>query len=101
MIHQQSEILIRLDSIETLLLSLNSTPLNLEKAADYLNVSKSYLYKLTSQNKIPYYKPSGKLVYFDKKELDQWVLQTRISPQSEIESASISHVSFGKKVKNA
>jgi len=98
---QQTEIISRLDSIESILLNLNSKPLNLEETADYLHVSKSYLYKLTSQNKIPYYKPSGKLVYFDKKELDAWILQNRITPQTEIQEAAISHVSFGRKVKNA
>lgn len=98
---QQTEIISLLNSIESLLLSFNSKPLNLEAASEYLHVSKSYLYKLTSQNKIPYYKPSGKLVYFDKKELDQWILQNRITPQSEITDAAISHVTFGRKTKNA
>jgi excisionase family DNA binding protein len=101
MIQQQSEIMSRLESIEAMLAGYNNQPLNLEKAAAYLHVSKSYLYKLTSRNQIPYYKPSGKLVYFDKKELDQWILQNRITPKSEIEEDAISHLSFGRKVKNA
>ena len=89
---QESAIISRLNSIEALLSDFKNKPFNLEAAAAYLSVSKSFLYKLTSQNKIPYYKPSGKLVYFDKKELDQWILQTRIKPQSEIESASTNHI---------
>jgi excisionase family DNA binding protein len=98
---QQSETIInRLDNIEALLEGYNNKPLSLEEAAAYLHVSKSYLYKLTSTNRIPYYKPSGKLVFFDKKELDAWVLQNRVKPQSEIEAESISHVILGRNGQN-
>lgn len=96
MIQETTAIITRLDSIEALLQGYNSKPLGLEEAATYLHVSKSYLYKLTSTNRIPYYKPSGKLVFFDKRELDQWILQNRVKPQSEIEAESISHVALGK-----
>jgi excisionase family DNA binding protein len=97
---QESEIITRLESIEGLLQEHKSKPLGLEEAATYLNVSKSYLYKLTSTNRIPYYKPSGKLVFFDKRELDQWILHNRVKPQSEIEAESISHVALGRNGRN-
>ena len=51
--------------------------LNLPQAAEFLSISKSYLYKLTSTNKIPYYKPRGKLIYFLQSELIDWMLQGR------------------------
>lgn len=93
--------------IETLLckienhLFLLKTTFNLEEAADYLHVSKSFLYKLTSQNKIAHYKPSGKLVYFEKNELDGWILQNRITPQSEITAEAALRVTIGKRGKHA
>lgn len=98
--NQPSEIISRLESIEALLQDYKTKPLGLEEAATYLNVSKSYLYKLTSTNRIPFYKPSGKLVFFDKRELDQWILQNRVRPQSEIEAESISHVALGRDGQN-
>ena len=43
------------------------------EACKFLELSQSQLYKLTSKLKIPHYKPRGKIVYFDKKELLEWV----------------------------
>ncbi|MDR2886759.1 MAG: helix-turn-helix domain-containing protein, partial [Bacteroidales bacterium] len=37
------------------------------------NLSKNYLYKLTSGNLIHHYKPQGKMLYFEKEELEEWL----------------------------
>ena len=49
-----------------------------EEAVDYLKVSKSFLYKMTSSNSLTYFKPSGKLIYFKKSDLDEWLLKNKI-----------------------
>ena len=70
----------RLNAIERKLDELavaNKDVLNLKEAARYLNVSCSHLYKLTYSKQIPHYKPRGKQVYFEKRELDKWLLQNR------------------------
>lgn len=41
----------------------------------YIGVSDSMLYKLTANKEIPHYKPRGKMIYFAKEELDEWLLQ--------------------------
>lgn len=46
-----------------------------QEACMYLDISPSQLYKLTSKLQIPHYKPRGKMVYFDKKELITWMKQ--------------------------
>ena len=74
------EIIERLNAIERKLDELavaNKDVLNLKEAAKYLNVSCSHLYKLTSAKEIPHYKPRGKQVFFERKELDKWLLQNR------------------------
>ena len=48
--------------------------LTFNEAAQFTGLSKSYLYKLTSRQKVPHYKPSGKLVYFNSEELQLWLL---------------------------
>ena len=48
------------------------------EASVYLGVSESYIYKLTSSKLIPHYKPNGKLVYFNRKELCEWALRNRV-----------------------
>lgn len=59
--------------------------LSFEEACAFLNFSKSYLYKLTSSCAIPHYKPSGKMVYFERKELENWLRQNPVKTREQIE----------------
>lgn len=59
--------------------------LTFDEAARFTGLSKSYLYKLTSQQRIPHFKPTGKLVYFNREELEMWLSQNRVSTCDEIE----------------
>ena len=72
----------QLEEIKQLLLS-GKNILNVNELVSYTSYSKSHIYKLTSQNKIPYSKPGGKAIFFDKKEIDQWLLQNKVSPIDE------------------
>jgi excisionase family DNA binding protein len=63
----------RLKKIESLLLS-QKTVLNFDETAVYTGLSKSHLYKLTSTGGIPCYKPHGKNIYFEKAQIDSWLL---------------------------
>jgi excisionase family DNA binding protein len=66
--------------------------LNLSETAQYLGITKSYLYKLTSKNKIPFYRPNGKLLYFKKIELDAWLTKNRQSSIDEIDNRATNYV---------
>ena len=63
-----------LQVIKELLANNKKKVLNLNELADYIGFSKSYVYKLTSQNLIPHSKPNGKAVFFDRDEIDKWLL---------------------------
>jgi len=63
--------------------------LTFEDTARYTGFSKSYLYKLTSLNVIPFYKPHGKCIYFNRKELENWLLRNKNTTNEEIESQAI------------
>ena len=80
-------------NIETLLLS-QKTVLNFDEVASYTGLSKSYLYKLTSTGGIPCYKPQGKIIYFNKQEIDQWLLQNKKATTNEIESMAATFVTL-------
>lgn len=56
-----------------------------DEAAKYMGVSKSYLYKLTMRQQIPHFKPMGKMCYFNRQELEQWLQNNRVSTATEIE----------------
>lgn len=85
----------RLSKIETLLLA-QKTVLNFNEVAAYTGLSKSYLYKLSSSGGIPCYKPQGKHIYFDKQEIDQWLLQNPKATNQEIENRATTHVTLKK-----
>ena len=80
-------------NIETLLLS-QKTVLNFDEVAAYTGLSKSYLYKLTSTGGIPCFKPQGKHIYFNKQEIDRWLLQNRKATTDEIESQAATIVTL-------
>ena len=66
--------------------------LSFEEACAFLNFSKSYLYKLTSTCAIPHYKPSGKMVYFEREELEKWLRQNPVKTKVQIEMEAHSYI---------
>lgn len=82
-----SNLLEKLDSIHHLMAQqvVNQKKiLNLEEASKFLGISKSDLYKRTSSNGIPFFKPSGKLIYFLREDLESWMLSNRQGTIDEI-----------------
>lgn len=55
-----------------------------DEAARYMGISKSYLYKLTMRGEIPHYKPMGKMCYFNRAELEEWLQSNRVATATEI-----------------
>jgi excisionase family DNA binding protein len=81
----------RIEQLENLLYQ-GKEILTLEEAALFLGVTRSQLYKLTHRHVIPYFKPTGKLVYFEKSELLEWVKQNPVKSQSQINTEAKSHM---------
>ena len=92
-------ILDKLTSIENLLKGQTEKPLTFDEAARYLDVSKSHLYKLTSANKIPHYKPQGKRIYFSKGELNTWLYRNPVKIAGKIEQQADDYIVNGKRGK--
>ncbi|MBQ9666177.1 MAG: excisionase family DNA-binding protein [Bacteroidaceae bacterium] len=71
------EIMKKLEKYEILLESKQRNEkelLNSEEAAKYLGISRSTIWKMTSANNIPFYRPgNGRLMMFEREELDRWV----------------------------
>lgn len=82
---------LRLIKIENLL-SFQKKALTLNEAIEYTGIKKSYMYKLTSTHKIPYYKPNGKSIYFDRLELEKWLLSNRIKTNAEVETEALTYI---------
>ena len=74
----------------------NERPLTFQEASKYLDISKSYLYKLTSTAKIVHFKPNNKKIYFKKSDLQNFLLRNRVSSDSELEQKAIDYVNLGE-----
>jgi excisionase family DNA binding protein len=74
----------QLDRIERNSLLAAKNVLTLEDVALLTGLSKSWLYKATYKHQIPFYKPNGKQVYFDRNEIECWLKHNRIATTAEI-----------------
>lgn len=70
--------------------------LTFPEAARYTGFSRSYLYKLTSLEKIPFSKPAGKMIFFDRVELEKWLLNNQ-TIHEQIENAAATYVTLNRK----
>lgn len=73
----------------------NKKALTLTEASHYIGISKTYMYQLTHRNLIPFYKPNGKQVYFDREELDKWLL---CNPQRNIKQQAKEYTQNNREV---
>ncbi len=64
----------------------NKEFLTLEESANYLSISKSHLYKLTSRNEIPFYQPTGKKIYFKRTEINEWIFNSKVKSVADLEN---------------
>ena len=67
----------QLDRIEAGLLA-QKTVLNFDDFCRYVGISKSYGYKLTSGRSVPHSCPNGKTLFFEKAQVDSWLLQNPV-----------------------
>lgn len=65
--------------------------LTADEAAKYLGMKKSYLYQLTMSKEIPFYKPTGKLIYFKRVELEEWLQKNRVATEEELSQQAQSY----------
>lgn len=77
------------NSIQKLSLTVK-TILSVEEAAVFLNMKPSFLYKMTSAKRIKFFKPNGKLIYFQKSDLEAFLLRNE-SPVVNEELSNESH----------
>lgn len=60
--------------------------LPLAMAAKFMGISKSHLYKLTSTNRIEFFRPMGKLIYISVEKCNEFLTQNKIKTVNEIQT---------------
>lgn len=71
-----TEILQELREIKQLL-ALNKKMWTLEDFCSFTGLSKQYAYHLTSTGKVKFYRPFGKVIYFDAEEVIEFLKQNQ------------------------
>ena len=66
--------------------------MSIAEAAEYTKYTVRYLYKLTSERRIPYYKPMGGRVFFKREDLDAFMMRGRVAADYELEAEAVRYV---------
>ncbi len=85
-----------LKRIESLLAN-NKRVLSISEASLYTGYKVKYLHKLTCANKIPFSKPNNGAVFFDKDQLDQWLLSKPRTTSNESKQKALNYTLKNKR----
>ncbi len=66
--------------------------LSFNEALIFLDVSKSFLYKLVSKRGINFTKPNGGKLYFKKSDLENWMLQSESKSVGVLEDEMLNYL---------
>ena len=58
----------------------------MKEAALVSGVSESYIQKLISSNQIPHSKPTGKLIFIRRRDLEKFLMKNYVNTSEEIET---------------
>ena len=80
--------------VETLedMLEAGKEVLTVEEAAKFMGMARSSLYKMTTDQTIPFYRPNGKMIFFEKSDILSWIRKNRVSSREEIEEEARLHM---------
>lgn len=94
----EERILKELAELKQLAVMQNKEVLNVDDLALLTGLSKSHIYKLVWAKRIPYYKnEGGRLTFFKKKEIENWLCAHRVMTMAEAESKAILYCEKNRK----
>jgi excisionase family DNA binding protein len=77
--------------IETSIIPIKRV-MNITEVAEFASVSESLIYKLTAAKKIPFSRPFGRAMYFDRFEIEEWLLSFRIQTEKDTQREANSQI---------
>ena len=72
-------------------------PLNVQEAAEFLNLKPSYIYNLVFYGKLTAYKPSGKRLLFKVSDLEKYAYRHKVGGHSDRADAILNAAQKKKK----
>lgn len=92
---EDNNILEKLEEIKAVTLLGCKDALTVKDASMLTGLSIQYMYKLVQGREIPHYRSKGgKIIYFDKKELNQWMMSTKVRTKKEIDNEAVKRTVF-------
>jgi excisionase family DNA binding protein len=71
---------------------LQNKVLTFEQGCRYLGYAKSYVYKLTSAGILPFSKPNGKSIFFEREKLESWMLSNANNSHAEKQIVAATYI---------
>ncbi len=69
--------------------------LTAKEMAYYMGIKLSTLYKMTHNNILPFSKPNGKMIFFDRVEVENWMRSNRYATQQELAQQAAAYCQKG------
>lgn len=69
--------------------------LTAKEMAIYMGIKLSTLYKMTHNNVLPYSKPNGKMIFFDRVEVENWMRSNRYATEQELSQQAAAYCQKG------
>lgn len=69
--------------------------LTAKEMATYMGIKLSTLYKMTHNNILPFSKPNGKMIFFDRVEVENWMRSNRYATQQELATQAAAYCQKG------
>ena len=73
----------------TAMLASQKDQLDVNAACKYLGISQRHLYRLTGANVLPYSKPTGKKLYFQRRDLDEYMRCNVVESNGQIDAEAL------------
>lgn len=67
--------------------------LTFHEGCEYIGYKPSYVYKLTMAGVLPFSKPNGKKIFFEREKLEEWMLSNATPGSHEREKQAATYVS--------
>jgi excisionase family DNA binding protein len=74
------------------LLGLSKKIWTVEDFCSFTGISKAYVYHLTASHKIKYYRPAGKLIFFDPEEVIDFLKQNPVATDKSLSGKVTRHL---------
>jgi excisionase family DNA binding protein len=77
----------------------NKKILTFQEGCQFLGYKKSYVYNMIAQGKLPFLRPNGRRIFFDRKKLEDWLLGDQSDKTNELEDIVFKSVLTALKIK--